>query len=53
MAIYTETEVVRQMVELAVSEHPDLMEVDNEGQIIIYTGIFRWSDGTFHDESEP
>lgn len=26
---------------------------DNEGQIVIYTGIYDWEDGSFHDEPEP
>jgi hypothetical protein len=25
---------------------------DNEGQIIIYTGLYRWSDGSIHEEKE-
>lgn len=28
-------------------------ETDNEGQIVIYTGVFEWSDGTLHDEVDP
>ena len=27
-------------------------EYDNHGQILYYTGIYKWADGSFHDEEE-
>lgn len=26
---------------------------DNEGQVVIYTGLYEWSDGTTRDEADP
>lgn len=31
----------------------DDCEKDNDGQLVFYTGIYKHSDGTFHDEEEP
>jgi hypothetical protein len=30
----------------------DDYEVDNQGQIVIYTDLFRWNDGTIHTTPE-
>lgn len=31
---------------------PDLMDTDNDGQLVIYTGLYRWADGSYHSLSE-
>lgn len=28
-------------------------EKDNHGQILFYTGLFEWKDGSVHHEAEP
>jgi hypothetical protein len=48
MKVYTEAEV-----NAATNVPGGQLEHDNHGQIIIYTGIFAWQDGTFHDEPDP
>jgi hypothetical protein len=30
----------------------DSIETDNDGQLVIYTGIYRWKDGSYHDKAE-
>lgn len=50
----TPTEVHDAIVDGVSDFHPDNLETDNEGQLIVYTGIYRWKDGTYHDgEPEP
>lgn len=38
--------------ELVAGAHPSEMERDNQGQLIVYTGVYQWKDGTLHDEAE-
>jgi len=47
MHTFTEAQVDQMLNCLGVLEH------DNHGQLVIYTGIFRWHDGTFHDSVDP
>ena len=28
-------------------------QTDNQGQIVIYTGMYRWTDGTVRDAPQP
>lgn len=32
---------------------PESADTDNDGQIVVYTGLFRWEDGTIREEPEP
>jgi len=46
--VYSDQEAFQQ-----ISDNLDLHgETDNQGQIVIYTGLFLWEDGTIHDEPE-
>ncbi len=31
----------------------DQYDLDNDGQLVFYSSIYHWSDGTFRDEEEP
>jgi hypothetical protein len=49
MKIYTDAEL-----EAAIKSFPlDLSETDNLGQIIIYTNLYRWNDGSIRDDFDP
>jgi len=30
----------------------DDCELDNDGQLVFYTSVYQWEDGTLHDEPE-
>jgi hypothetical protein len=40
------------LIDIAVSLAWDEAETDNEGQLVIYTGVYRWADGSYHTEAE-
>ena len=52
MNAYSIVEVLLAIIHM-MSRHPDDMETDNEGQLIMYTGIYRQSDGSYADQPDP
>ena len=52
MDTFTNEEVVHLIVDGNPKNANDV-ETDYDGQLIIYTGIYVWKDGSFHDEPEP
>jgi len=51
MKKYTEEEAVAEIIS-SVDSTQDC-QVDNQGQLVIYTGIFVHADGSLHDQPEP
>lgn len=50
MKIYTKKELREHLVQLIDHEEFDH---DNYWQLVIYTGVFEWEDGSYRDEPEP
>jgi len=46
------TEFDRRVIESLVQGTAD-EQTDNEGQIIIYTGMYEWADGSIRDTPDP
>jgi hypothetical protein len=44
--------VSRQDILTKTGIDPYSCERDHYGQLVFYTGYYRWEDGTFHDEIE-
>lgn len=43
--------VLEQVIEL-IKQHKVVFQKDNYGQIVIYTGLYEWSDKSIHFEEE-
>jgi hypothetical protein len=52
MKTYTIKEVEDIMIEAASDTQPGEALIDEDGQIIMCTGIYRWNDGSFRDVAE-
>ncbi len=53
MTSFTEQEAIDNIIEDVRANGTVGQETDNHGQIIIYTGIFQWNDGSLRDEPDP
>ena len=49
MALLTGSQLVER---LRAGHTVDNLDVDDYGQVIVKTGIYRWSDGSYHDDIE-
>ena len=47
--IYTRQELDQHVKALVKNKSFDH---DSDGQVVVYTGVFEWRDGTYRDESE-
>lgn len=51
MAKFTKEEMLEQLREQA-DDGALTTETDNDGQIVVYTGFYKWENGEIHDEQE-
>ena len=52
MRTFSRDDLQELFYEITSDSEPCEMEVDSDGQLVINTGIYRWSDDTYHDEKE-
>jgi hypothetical protein len=52
MKTYTEAEFRQKLIDDINNGVIDC-QVDNEGQLVIYTGLFQWNDSIVRDEADP
>jgi hypothetical protein len=48
----TQAEFIRQVIEALTNGDADI-KTDNEGQLVIFTGVFEQADTTLSDEPDP
>lgn len=53
MTTFSEQEAIENVIEDVKTNGVVGQETDNHGQIVIYTGIFLWNDGSYRDEPDP
>jgi len=51
--IYSREEVVHHLTRMIANNDPADLPTDIDGQLVIYTRLFRWNDGSFHDHADP
>jgi hypothetical protein len=48
----TPKEVIETIIAGVSDSHPGDLETDNDGQLLVYTGIYRHKDGSYHETAE-
>lgn len=51
-SILNSIEVINLIIEATSDVHASDLDTDEQGQLIVYTGIYRWKDGSYHEEQE-
>jgi len=46
-------EIDHQIDKMMIIDSYDDLETDFEGQLVIYTGVYRWTDGTYRRMPDP
>ncbi len=48
-----EIDVADKIIDAITETPPDDMKTDQNGQLVVNTGVYRWKNGSYHDEVEP